>query len=162
MEPVAVCTRPARLEDGGPISTLLRGLGWFGHLDAEPADVTEARVRDHLALSDGSHSILVAEDGKGVFLGYAAVHWLPYLFLNGPEGYVSELFVTESARGRGVGTQLQTAIRAEAERRGCSRLMLINSRSRESYRRGFYAKQGWEERVGVANFIYGLPDGDKK
>jgi GNAT superfamily N-acetyltransferase len=76
--------------------------------------------------------------------------------LNSPEGYLSELFVRESERGKGVGTRLMEVIKAEARTRGCSRLRLVNSRSRESYWRGFYKELGWEEREGVANFIYRL------
>jgi GNAT superfamily N-acetyltransferase len=48
---------------------------------------------------------------------------------------------------------LLEVIEAEAKERGCSRLMLLNLRQRESYRREFYKKHGWEERPGVANFI---------
>jgi ribosomal protein S18 acetylase RimI-like enzyme len=56
--------------------------------------------------ADDSHSLFVAEShGEGP-IGYAAVHWLPYLILSGPEGYLLELFVAESARDRGVGTAL--------------------------------------------------------
>ena len=41
--------------------------------------------------------------------------------------------------------------------RSCSRLMLVNRKSRESYRRGFYKKLGWEEREEFANFVLHLP-----
>jgi GNAT superfamily N-acetyltransferase len=75
------------------------------------------------------------------------------LLLSGPEGYVSELFVAEAARGRGVGTRLIEAIESLARQRGCARLMLLNVRERESYQRGFYTTRGWHERLNVANFI---------
>ncbi|NJR65920.1 MAG: GNAT family N-acetyltransferase [Leptolyngbyaceae cyanobacterium CRU_2_3] len=80
----------------------------------------------------------------------------PLSFLLAPEGYVSELFVHESVRGQGIGTQLLEAVKAEAESRGCSRLLLVNSRSRDSYKRKFYEKQGWQEREDMANFVYRL------
>jgi len=64
--------------------------------------------------------------------------------------------VQESHRGQGIGSQLLEVMKAEARKRGCSRLMLINLRKRESYQRQFYRKQGWEEREGVANFVYHL------
>jgi len=102
---------------------------------------------------DDSHTVYVAEDSAGAVVGYAAVHWLPYMLLAGPEGYVSELFIQESARGKGAGTKLLEVIEAEAKERGCSRLMLLNLRQRESYQREFYKKHGWEERPGVANFV---------
>ncbi|MBC8524039.1 MAG: GNAT family N-acetyltransferase [Chlorobium phaeobacteroides] len=84
------------------------------------------------------------------------MQWLPYLVLPAPEGYVSELFVAESWRGQGIGKQLLATAEEEAKTRGCSRLMLCNNRDRDSYRRGFYQKLGWEERASIANFIFRL------
>ncbi len=89
-------------------------------------------------------------------MGYGTVHWMPTLFLSGPEGYVSELFVEETARGQGAGTELIRAVQAEAKERGCSRLVVLNNRQRESYKRGFYRKCGWEERLDAANFVWRL------
>jgi GNAT superfamily N-acetyltransferase len=105
-------------------------------------------VQSHLDqnLADESHSIYIAADEDGAFLGYCAVHWLPYLFLSAPEGYISELFILEQGRGQGLGGRLLEAVEEEARSRGCSRLQLINGRDRESYRRGFYTKHGYEER----------------
>jgi GNAT superfamily N-acetyltransferase len=77
--------------------------------------------------------------------------------LAGPEGYVSDLFVTESTRGAGIGTGLLAAVEDMAVSRGCSRLMLVNRKTRESYQRGFYRKLGWEEREEFANFVRHLP-----
>jgi GNAT superfamily N-acetyltransferase len=111
-----------------------------------------------LAAADDSHLILVAETPQGEIAGYCAVHWLPYLILPAPEGYVSELFVQEAFRAQGVGSQLLDAIQAAAKERGCSRLMLLNLRKRESYQRRFYQKQGWEERPEMANFVLSLND----
>jgi hypothetical protein len=51
---------------------------------------------------------------------------------------------------------LLDAIESEARARGCTRLSLINLRQRESYRRQFYVKAGWQERGTAANFIYAL------
>lgn len=149
--------RAAKLEDAPSIAVLLRALGWFGDLGEEPREATERRVRRHLSacLADNSHSVYVAEAEERV-VGYASVHWLPYLFLPGPEGYVSELFVEEAYRGRGVGRSLVEVIVAEAHGRGCVRLMLLAGRDREAYRRGFYAKRGWTERPEMANFVLRL------
>ncbi len=114
--------RPATPDDVPPIAALLRELGWFAFINDEAATETETRVKKHLRLcmADDSHSVLVAEDGEGAVLGYVAVHWLPYLMLPGPEGYVSELFVAEAARGMGVGTRLLEAV----EGHGCQPRLL--------------------------------------
>ncbi len=150
--------REAGLRDVPALTELLRSLGLFARINAEAPPVTEERVRKHLALclSDDSHLILVAQFSGGEIAGYCAVHWLPYLILAGPEGYVSELFIHEKFRGQGLGAQLLEAVHAEANTRGCARLMLLNMRGRESYQRQFYSKHGWEERPDAANFILPL------
>jgi GNAT superfamily N-acetyltransferase len=153
--------RLAAPADAAAITGLLRSLGLFHHLEAESPEATARRVARHLALclADGSHTVLVAESG-GVLAAYCAVHWLPYLILTGPEGYVSELFVEEGQRGRGLGAALLDAAAAEGRHRGCSRLNLLNNRQRDSYQRGFYAKRGWEERTNMANFVLKLDGGE--
>ena len=67
---------------------------------------------------------------RGELAGYAAVHWLPYLILKGPEGLLSELFVSEAQRGAGVGSRLLAAAVDEGRKRGCARLMLEAVRTR--------------------------------
>jgi GNAT superfamily N-acetyltransferase len=153
-----VIVRKARLGDARGIAAILRGLEWITRFDAEPIEATAQRVAHHLELchADDSHTVYVAESEDGEIAGYAAVHWLPYLLLLGPEGYVSELFIREADRGQGIGTRLLETVKKEAEARGCARLMLLNMHERESYRRGFYKKQGWEERPDAANFVYPL------
>lgn len=151
--------RKAKFEDVGAITEILRSLGWYAHMDAEPREDTEKRIAAHLALchADNSHSVYVAEGADGEIAGYVAAHWMPTLFLAGPEGYISELFVRAAARGQGVGTTLLETVKQEAAERGCVRLMLLNRHNRASYARGFYKKCGWEEREGLAIFAYWLP-----
>jgi N-acetylglutamate synthase-like GNAT family acetyltransferase len=150
--------RKAETTDGPLISNLLRSLKLFPLINTEEAQFTEERVQRHLDLctSDDSHLILIAQTIIGEIIGYCAVHWLPYLILPGPEGYISELFIKEEFRGQGIGNELLEAIKVEAQNRGCSRLMLLNIRDRESYQREFYKKHGWEERPDAANFVYKL------
>ena len=140
------------------VASLLRSLMLFAHIDAEPAQATRDRVAAHLALCQAgdSHLVLVAQTAQDEIAGYCAVHWLPYFILPGPEGYVSELFISDNFRGQGIGGALLDVVKEHARERGCSRLMLLNMRKRESYQRSFYAKQGWEERPDAANFILPL------
>jgi GNAT superfamily N-acetyltransferase len=147
--------RSARPEDAPALSALLRSIGWFARMTSEPETVIQQTVAQHLAacLESPSHSVFVATGDGEQLIGYVAVHWLPYLFLRGPEGFVSELFVANWARGNGVGTTLLQAVEREALARGCSRLQLINFRTRESYQRAFYEKAGWEERPDGASFV---------
>lgn len=148
------------VKDASDIADLLRSMGWFNHINSETEQETQERVARHLGLcnADNSHTVYVAQNAAGEIEGYCAVHWLPYLMLAGPEGYVSELFLRESSRGQGIGRRLLESAKAEAKERGCARLMLLNLRERESYKRGFYKKQGWQERQEAINFVYIMPE----
>ena len=159
MTSMKIQIRKVNVQDAAELAELLRGIGWFESFKNEPFEAASRRVRLHIeqCLADNSHSIFVAEARDGAIVGYGSVHWLPYLFLQGAEGLVSELFVRESARGQGVGRELLRNIEMEARARGCVRLSLINLRNRESYMRQFYVKAGWVERSEAANFIYRIP-----
>lgn len=145
-----IMVRKANRGDVEDITTILRELQWFKTIDSESFDDSKNRVVERLdaCLSSESHSVYVAEADDGHVMGYASVHWLPYFYLPGLEGFISELFILESDRGHGVGTLLLESIKVEARERGCFRLKLINMHKRESYHREFYKKLGWEERDG--------------
>lgn len=152
----AACTlRPAQPDDAPALAVLLQGIGWFdrfatGHPEAH-ADQLEP------LLAPSPHQLqLVACDAQGQLIGYCAVHWLPIAILQGWEGYVSELFIADSARGLGVGSQLLDQVTTAARSRGCRRLWLVNNRQRDSYHRGFYAQQGWQEQAQAARFVLDL------
>lgn len=150
--------RPALPDDAEQLTDLIREPGLFARFAGVPFENTLGHVRDHLVLclADSSHSVYVAVDDNELVLGYVSVHWLPYLFLPGPEGYVSELFIRDAARGQGIGKRLLDTVVEEARQRGCDRLQLVNFRNRESYERGFYVKAGWEERPAAASFVLTL------
>ncbi|HEX9029939.1 MAG TPA: GNAT family N-acetyltransferase [Anaerolineales bacterium] len=158
-----ITIRKAILNDADGLTGLVREPGMFQHPVEQPPDATREQVSRHLSLclADDSHSVYVAVEPSGEIAGYLSVHWLPYLMLTGPEGFVSELFVRRAARSQGVGGRLLQTAGAEARQRGCSRLSLLNMRSRESYRRGFYNQQGWQERPDAINFLYRLPEETK-
>jgi GNAT superfamily N-acetyltransferase len=144
---------PARADDAAGIAATLRDLGWFAHIQDEPVEQTERRVAEQLArcAANGDHTVLVAEGENGQITGYLAAHWFANL-MKGGDGYISELFIREAARGKGLGGRFLAAIEEEGKLRGCTRLMLFNRRERESYQRGFYQNHGWEERDDAALF----------
>lgn len=152
-----VTIRKTQMGDAAAVATILKDLGWWDHINSEPLERTVQQIMDHIrsANADNSHSSYVAEV-EGEVLGYVSAHWLPYLFLTGPEGYVSELFVHGKGRGKGIGTRLLDSVKKEAQERGCSRLALINGKKRESYKRKFYQHLGWREKKDMANFILPL------
>jgi GNAT superfamily N-acetyltransferase len=146
MKPIKI--RPACRADAPALVTLLRTIGWWPSID--PRGVEQTLDMD---LGGPGHRVAVAEDESETLIGYVAIHFQPCLFLDGPEGYVSELFVHPDHRSRGVGRLLLAAAEKEAKDIGCARLALVNGRQRESYQRGFYRKIGWVERDGLASFM---------
>ena len=121
------------------------------------SETTTAKITGnlrHAATSDST--ISVAETADGAIVGYCAVHWVPFLFFAGGEAYVTELFVRPGDSDQGIGSRLLDEVIAEARRRGCSRVSLLNGRNSEAYRRGFYAMRGWMERDRMANFVLSL------
>lgn len=152
-----ISLRPAVSQDASSLAAILLETGWFSALNVKSPQEAAAHVAAHLelCLSSPSHTLIAAElDGE--VCGYLSIHWLPYLFLTGPEGFISELFVAPKARGLGLGGALLERAVTEGHSRGCSRLSLLNGRHRDSYLRSFYERQGWEERPIMANFILPL------
>jgi GNAT superfamily N-acetyltransferase len=153
----AMIFRTATESDAEGIAAIIqqmKELKWaFSVSLAEMADT----VRDNLKrVPSGNSMVFVAATPEGQLVGYCAVHWVPILFFAGGEAYVTELFVMPPQTGQGVGSKLLKAAEAEARRRGCSRLSLMNGRDGESYLRKFYQKQGWSERERMTNFILPL------
>lgn len=150
--------REAHHDDAPTLVAMMHTNGWFTRMQSETPEATLLYLARQLdqCIEGTSHSIYVAHDSDGTLVGYVAVHWLPCLFLPGPEGFISELFVDAPSRGQSLGRRLLEVVEKEARARGCSRMQLINFRSRESYIRGFYSQLGWSEREDAASFTLTL------
>jgi len=154
-----IMVRKAKKSDADGITTILRELQWFEVIDNETFNETRSRVLESINNGHISNSstVYVAEGEDGRVMGYAHIHWLRYFYLDGLEGFITELFILEADRGHGVGTLLLESIKVEAVEKGCCRLRLINMAKKESYHREFYKRLGWEERPGDFSFEYILP-----
>ncbi len=130
----------------------MRGLEVFA--SQEIPEETRARAAALIALSGNAFSLWLAETER--LIGYALVFWQPQLFADAPTAYLSELFVTPEARGRGAGTLLVEMVVGEARSRNCRRVQLLSMKNRASYQRGFYAKLGFLERPEAADFVLPL------
>lgn len=150
--------REARLPDARAIAGLLREIGELRSVVCGSSEEIIARVESGLALAIPSpqSKIMVAVTTDDQVVAYCAVHWTPFLFLPGPEAYITELFVRPDHRSGGVGTALLREAETKARECGCSRLALLNGKEGESYRRNFYSKRGWIERDKMANFVFPL------
>ena len=130
--------REAVIEDRGAIYGLLVELGYPG-IDRGRFDKTfeQFLARDDLWL-------LVAERDHRV-LGLASMSERPQLRLAGSLVTIDEMVIGEAARGLGIGAMLLAEAKRRAKELGARRLQLDTSRKRESYLRGFYAKNGLTE-----------------
>lgn len=118
-----------------------------------PANIIIIRRNLDRVLRSDTSTVFVAEIGGDGAVGDCAVHWTPFLFLDGGEAYVTELFVRPENRGQGTGSKLLDQVEDDARKRGCSRLSLLNGKMSEAYERGFYKNRNWRERHSMANFI---------
>jgi GNAT superfamily N-acetyltransferase len=173
MSDIEIKTREACIEDSSAIAVILHILGWSEQLKREDPVQAQAQIATRIeqCVREQTHTILVAErwchkdvsntgrlDGViSQVIGYISVHWFPNMLMLGCDGYVSELFIHPNETGLGAGSRLLEAVQAYAAERGCTRLLLMNRRIRESYRRHFYAKHGWEELPDAAFFSLKLP-----
>src|SRR5215472_14226284 len=176
MSHVEITIREACMEDSGAIAAILHALGWSERLKSkDPVQLrADIAARIEQCIREQTHTILVAErsceksnqraggtscsdEVKRRVIGYISVHWFPNMLMLGYDGYVSELFIHPDETGLGAGSRLLATVQDYAAERGCARLLLMNRRIRESYRRRFYVKHGWEELPDAAFFSLKVP-----
>lgn len=152
--------RPAAMGDAPALADILTSVGTFELVLPEEAAARTGRVAENLKRLIGvpGHDTLVAEVANFGVAGFLNMHCQPCLALDGSEGFVSELFVHADCHGQGVGGTLLAEAERLARERGWWRLHLVNNRDRESYRRGFYAGHGWQERAPMVDFVRLLKD----
>lgn len=146
--------RPATPADARAVAEVLFSLEEYPSYRQHGLADLETRVTAGLNTQTSQRTVLVAEL-EGLVLGYSAVQWFTPV-MTAPEGYVSDLFIHANATRQGLGSSLLEALTIEAKARGCRRLALSNWRNRTSYKRGFYAKRGWQENADSARFVLNL------
>jgi len=151
--PAATKIRLATDGDGEVVFGLMSALGYTGLSLSNFLEVYQALTKDTTV------TLLVAEVDLRI-VGLASVSRRPQLRLGGDIVTVDELVVSPEWRGRGVGRVLLEQVNSMARQAGCRRLELLTSRSRESYRREFYIKNGFTEADSAVMRIEYGPDGD--
>ncbi len=149
--------RLAKTDDSSSMAEILREIGWSEKRNNMPLEEVANPIENlinHCNEDPNGHTMIVAVDENNEVIGFTTVHWVPFVMLGSWEGYISDVFVSPSASGKGAGSALVKYVMKEGERRGCMRLMLTNGKEKPSYQSGFYKKMGWTERPKVANFVY--------
>ena len=89
-------------------------------------------------LNDPGTRVLVAEDeGRVVGYVYAEIQGTRWMDLRGPSGYVHDVYVDESARGRGAGRKLLEAALAWMREQGRLQVTLFTRTQNERAQRLF-------------------------
>jgi len=149
--------RKAITEDAARMAEILREIGWSERRNNMALEEVSGPIEDliNYCIKDPEdHTMIVALDEDEKVIGFTNVHWVPFVMFGSWEGYVSDVFVSPNAGGKGAGSALVKYVMEEGEKRGCMRLMLTNGKEKPSYKTGFYKKLGWTERPKVANFVY--------
>jgi GNAT superfamily N-acetyltransferase len=118
---------------------LLRELGYV-NLDIDTYGVAFDRVLVHPEMH-----VLVAQRDDAHVVGFLALSHRPQLRLGGTLVTIDELVVKSGVRGSGVGRALLERAKSVAASLGALRLELSTNRTRESYARQFYEKNGFVE-----------------
>ncbi len=149
--------RKATTQDAYSMAGILQEIGWSEKRNSMSQSEVAEPIKlliDHAIKDPRGHTIYVAVDHEGKAVGFTNVHWVPFIMLGSIEGYVSDVFVSPSASGKGAGRLLIEEIIREGKSRDAYRLMVTNGKEKPSYKREFYKKLGWSERPQVANFVY--------
>ena len=127
--------RDVREEDAEALSQLLTD---FTGLSTTPAQVHQRLVR-----SQGiEHPILAEIDGQVV--GFASLRLVNYLGEDAPYAEVSELFVMERYRHRGIARTLMSELEARARASGASSLAVLTDADNDAAM-ALYRAMGFQE-----------------
>ena len=141
---MTVVIRPATLADAGTIVQLIRELAVYEKEPLANVKISEADVlRDGFGPERRFECLLVEIDGRAA--GFA-LFFHDYSTWEGRAGlYVEDLYISEWARGTGVGRRLLAEVAALARARDCPRLDL--SVLHWNPARAFYERLGFVEMV---------------
>lgn len=144
---------------------LMKGLARYeGYLD--DFAVTSRDILDAgLSYPPQFYGHVVPERVSGALLGMAITYIIPWTFSGRPHLVLKELFVTEQARGKGVGQLLMEAVLDQAREIDAFRVqwtvLARNERAKAFYRRfGAHHDRLWEDweiRVGATTAPRAIP-----
>ena len=131
--------RNAEKKDLPSIQKLLSELG-YGPVEIPQLTQTWTEI-----MSLENMGIIVSEvDGQ--IAGYLAYSLKPQLRLCSLSMEIDELCISETLRGRGIGTSLINKAKDIASKQSARQIIISTNRERESYKRGFYTKNGFLEK----------------
>lgn len=158
-----VSVRDARLEDRPVLDAMMRGLNEYEYQIVPDRDLSEAACRDHMdyllgEVEKNDGFVLIGElNGAtaGFLVGYCDVYEGTFVLPDErPFGYIPELFVTQEARGVGLGKALIQAAERKFADRGLKIIRLFaldgNVSALEFYRKIGFAPDSIELKKMIA------------
>ncbi|MBL8893346.1 MAG: GNAT family N-acetyltransferase [Rhizobiales bacterium] len=114
---------------------------WQDHMEgAVPAAVTTASW-DLMMREDSGLTALIARTANGGAIGFANVSTTTFAWTGGPTLFLQDLFVTDEARGAGVGEALLKGVYDLADEIGASQVFWMVDED-DARLQGFYARHG--------------------
>lgn len=111
-------------------------------------DLVRTHLRQNILAADSHIRLIVAEDGNGTIVGFAAVALFHSLVDPTPENsrqcLLKELYVRSSERSHGIGRLLMTGVARFADQHGCGRIDW-NVKSSNQAGITFYTRLGGEQ-----------------
>lgn len=136
---MAVIIRPAAPGDIAGLVQLLEALfGIEADFDFDPAKQAQGL---RLLLADTRACVLVADDA-GAVVGMCTAQTVISTAEGGPVGWVEDVAVADSHRGRGLGRKLLAELEHWAQAHGLTRLQLLADRDNAAAL-AFYERVGW-------------------
>ena len=132
--------RPCTTEDFAAVLTLLRQLWPTKPLDSESL----RRIYDRALCSN--QQVYLCAVGEGRVAGFGSLTVKSNLWNEGFVGFVDEMIVDQTHRGRGIGTQILDKLISWARDRGCIRIELDSAFHRKDAH-AFYERRGFQSRA---------------
>ncbi len=104
---------------------------------------TVEAIQEHLAAASAVDLVLMAED-EGVLAGFASLRLIPQIESDAPHAELSDLFVDERSRRRGIGRALMAFAERLARERGSPRIVLVTGFDNPGAQ-AFYRRIGFED-----------------
>ena len=130
-----------RLANSDDLESIALMMDYLGY----PARPSELKLILSDILSNPAMKLFLAVYTDGKPIGLINLHCLPALRLKGYQVSIEELVVHPDFRGQAIGKRLLDFAREYAEEKGAVRLEVTISNKRESFRRKFYKKNGFED-----------------
>ncbi|MBB6099450.1 GNAT superfamily N-acetyltransferase [Deinobacterium chartae] len=144
---IPLTLRPATLEDADFVRSLLPRFVEFGLPSGRDPGAFLERIErallSNLEQEDAFSAFWIAEQG-GEPLGFLRVERQVEADQDAPMAYISDVAVSESAQGRGVGRALMAAAEAWGRENGCAQVAL-KVFATNTHARAFYASLGYAE-----------------